>query len=125
METPRQYPRISVVDGSLSASLRIKEKYLAGLRVTSLSLGGLFLFIDTSHTSGVVAGRRMEDLILHHPDLPATPMCATVMRTLGGGEGMDIMGCGLRFDPLPDEMAQALGAYIGDRLKDHEEPFIP
>ncbi len=125
METPRRFPRISVVDGSLSASLRIKEKHLAGLRVTSLSLGGLFLFIDTSHTSGVVAGRRVEDLILHHPDLPATPMCATVMRTLGGGEGMDIMGCGLRFDPLPEDLAQALGIYIEGNLKDHEEPFMP
>lgn len=125
MDTPRRHPRISVVDGRLSASLRIKDKHLAGIRVTSLSVGGLFLFIDTSHTSGVVAGRRIEDLILHHPDLPPTPMSATVMRTLGGGQGMDIMGCGLRFDPLPDGQARALGAYIEGRLKDHEEPFIP
>lgn len=125
METPRRYPRISVVDGRLSASLRIKDKYLAGIRVTSLSLGGLFLFIDTSHTTGVVAGRRMEDLVLHHPDLPATPMNATVMRTLGGGEGMDIMGCGLKFDPLPEALERALAAYIESRLKEHEEPFLP
>lgn len=125
METPRRHPRINVVDGRLSASLRVKEKHLAGIRVTSLSLGGLFLFIDTSHTPGVVAGRRVEDLILHHPDLPATPMNATVMRTLGGGQGMDIMGCGLRFDPLSDEQARALGTYIEGYLQDHEEPFIP
>ncbi|MBL0311831.1 MAG: PilZ domain-containing protein [Holophagaceae bacterium] len=125
METPRRYPRISVVDGHVSASLRVKDKHLAGIRVTSLSLGGLFLFIDTSHTAGVVAGRRIEDLILHHPDLPATPMSATVMRTLGGGDGMDIMGCGLRFDSLSDEMTQALGTYIESCLKEHEEPFIP
>jgi c-di-GMP-binding flagellar brake protein YcgR len=125
MDTPRQYPRISVVDGRLSASLRVKDKHLAGIRVTSLSLGGLFLFIDTSHTPGVVAGRRVEDLILHHPDLPATPMSATVMRTLGGGEGMDIMGCGLRFDPLSDELTLALGTYIEGYLNEHEEPFIP
>ncbi len=125
METPRQHPRISVMDGRLSASLRVKDKDLAGLRVTSLSLGGLFLFIDTSHTTGVVAGRRVEDLVLHHPDLPVIPMNATVMRTLGGGEGMDIMGCGLRFDPLPEAESRALSAYIEGYLQDHEEPFIP
>lgn len=113
------------MDGRLSASLRTKDKYLAGLRVTSLSLGGLFVFIDTSHTTGVVAGRRFEDLILHHPELPSTPMAATVMRTLGGGDGMDIMGCGVRFDPLPDNMAQALGAYIEGYLKENEEPYHP
>ena len=117
METPRHHPRISVVDGRLRASLRLKDKNLAGIRVTSLSLGGLFLFIDTSHTSGVVAGQRVEDLILHHPDLPSAPMSATVMRTLGGGDGMDIMGCGLRFDALSDELSQALGAYIEGRLQ--------
>ena len=125
MDTPRRYPRISVVDGRLSASLKVKDKHLAGSRVTSLSLGGLFLFIDTSHTSGVVAGRRVEDLVLHHPDLPSTPMSATVMRTLGGGEGMDIMGCGLRFDPLSDEQTLALGGYVEGYLQDPEEPFIP
>jgi len=113
------------VDGRLSASLRVKNKHLAGIRVTSLSLGGLFLFIDTSHTPGVVAGRRIEDLILHHPDLPPTPMTATVMRTLGGGEGMDIMGCGLRFDPLPEEQVRTIDVYIQRYLKDHEEPFVP
>lgn len=125
METPRRYPRISVVDGRLSASLIVKDKHLAGIRVTSLSMGGLFLFIDTSHTPGVVAGRRIEGLILHHPDLPSTPMSATVMRTLGGGEGMDIMGCGLRFDPLSDDQTRALSTYIEGFLQDHEEPFIP
>jgi hypothetical protein len=125
MDTPRRYPRISVVDGRLSASLRVNGKHLAGIRVTSLSIGGLFLFIDTSHTSGVEAGRRIEELILHHPELPATPMNATVMRTLGGGEGMEIMGCGLRFDPLPEEQAQALDTYIGAYLQEHEEPFVP
>jgi len=125
MDTPRQYPRISVVDGRMSASFRVKDKYLAGIRVTSLSLGGLFLFIDTSHTPGVVAGRRIQDLVLHHPDLPSTPMSATVMRTLGGGDGMDIMGCGLRFDPLLEEQSRTLGVYIERFLGDHEEPFVP
>ncbi len=125
MDTPRRFPRISVVDGRLTASLRTQEKHLAGLRVSSLSLGGLFLFIDTSHTPGVVAGRRFEELILHHPDLPSTHLAATVMRTLGGGPGMDIMGCGARFDPLPEDMTQALGAYIESYLKENEEPYIP
>ena len=52
-------------------------------------------------------------------------MSATVMRTLGGGQGMDIMGCGLRFDPLSEEQTLALDTYIKGYLKDHEEPFIP
>ena len=125
MDTPRQNPRINVVDGRFSASLRTKDKHLAGLRVTSLSLSGLFLFIDTSHTPGVVAGRRFEELVLHHPNLPSSPLAATVMRTLGGGIGMDIMGCGVRFDPLPENMAEALAAYIGKYLKEHEEAYIP
>ena len=125
MDTPRQYPRISVVDGCMSASMRVKDKYLAGIRVTSLSLGGVFIFINTSHTPGVVVGRRIEDLILHHPDLPSTPMSGTVMRTLGGGEGMEVMGCGLRFDPLPEAQSRILGTYIESYLQDHEEPFVP
>lgn len=125
MDTPRRYPRICVVDGRLSASLRIQDKHLAGLRVTSLSQSGLFLFIDTSHTPGVAAGLGIEDLILHHPDLPSDPMSGTVMRTLGGGEGMDIMGCGLRFGPLTDGQTRALGTYIEGYLNDHEEPFLP
>ena len=125
METPRRYPRISVVDGRLLASLKVKDKHLEGIQVTSLSLSGLFLFIDTSHTTGVVAGRRIEDLILHHPNLPSTPINATVTRTLGGGQGMDIMGCGLRFDPLSDEQTHALGTYIEGFLQEYEEPYIP
>ena len=98
---------------------------MAGLRVTSLSLGGLFLFIDTSHSHVVVTGQHFEELVLHHPDLPSTPLAATVMWTFGGGEDMDIMGCGVRFEPLPEDMAQALGAYIGSNFKEHEQPFLP
>lgn len=125
MDSRRRYPRISVVDGRLTASLRIGDKHLAGLRITSLSLGGLLLFIDTSHTLGVGVGQRFEDLVLHHPDLPSTPFGGELIYTLGGGEGMDIMSCGVRFDePLPENLHQALGAYIDGYLPESERPKL-
>lgn len=111
----RDTSRILVGTG-FTISFTLKGHLFRGVRITNLSVGGCFALVGARHAHCFMRGAALEDLALHHPDLPRDPIIATVAFVLGGrpgGDVTDMMGVGLNFLCMEGSTRQALEAWVG------------
>lgn len=97
-------------------SFRISGHGFRDIRIMNLSVGGCFALLDARTARFFLPGATLEDLVLHHPDLPEGPIIATVAYVLGyspGGEGGDQVGMGLQFLGMEASTRLALEAWVG------------
>lgn len=103
------------VGSEFAISFTLKGQRFRGIRITNLSVGGCFALVGTRKARYFVRGAALEDLALHHPDLPKDPIIATVAFVLGGhsdGEGLEVMGVGLNFLCMENATREALEAWV-------------
>lgn len=101
-------------------SFTIKGHGFRGIRIMNLSVGGCFALLEARTARFFLPGAVLEDLVLHHPELPGGPIVATVAYVLGytpggapGWDGADQVGMGLQFLAMDAPTRLALEAWVG------------
>lgn len=79
----RKHPRMSISGGDYGVRFRVKGLEIQDNRLVNLSAGGCGLEVAMADAGQIDVGDILEGLYLDHPDLPAVPLSALVMRILG------------------------------------------
>jgi hypothetical protein len=104
-----------LVGPEFAVSFTLKGHGFRDIRIMNLSVGGCFALVGTRNAHFFMRGAALEDLAIHHPDLPRDPIIATVAYVLGGrpgGESLDMMGVGLNFLCMEASTRRALETWV-------------
>jgi hypothetical protein len=104
-----------IVGPEFAISFLLKGHSFKDVRITNISQGGCFALINARDARLFMRGATLENLVLEHPELPKSPIIATVSYVLGGGPGqeaMDLVGVGIQFLSVDAEARAALLVWI-------------
>lgn len=116
----RKYPRMSVSDGEYGVHFQVKGIDLHDCRLVNLSAGGCGLEVAISDLWLVEVGDILEGFRLDHPDLPAVPLSALVMRMLGKvpGKTSGYVLLGVEFQGITPFVRNLIAEHVAARLSE-------
>ena len=111
----RRDTRRVIVGPEFSISFLLKGHTYRDVRITNLSNGGCFAMVGARDARLFERGATLENLVLEHPELPKSPISATVSYVLGGRPGLEPMehvGIGIQFLSMEDPTRDALSVWV-------------
>ena len=114
----RKYPRMSVSGGDYRRPLQGQGQGIQDNRLVNLSAGGCCLEVDMAEWGRSTWGTVVEDLYLDHPDLPAVPLSALVMRILGkvAGKTHGYVLMGVEFQGITEFARNLIAEHVSAQL---------
>jgi c-di-GMP-binding flagellar brake protein YcgR len=114
----RKYPRLSVHSEQYGVAFQFKGDYIENGRLANLSAGGCGLEVPITEVRALEVGDLLEGLILDHPDLPALPLSAMVVRMLGKvpGKSSGYVLLGLEFQGITPFVRDLIAEHVIERL---------
>jgi len=116
----RKYPRMSVSDGEYGARFQIKGIAIPDGRLVNLSAGGCGLEVALTDVHQLDVGDILEGFCLDHPDLPAVPLSALVMRLLGKvpGKTSGYVLVGVEFQDITPFVRNLIAEHVATQMSE-------
>ena len=87
-----------------------------GVRIANLSEGGCFITVPRSDAGVFRTGTRLEQLRFEGPGLPQAAVAGTVAFVMGASQGLAIVGVGVTFHNLPENVRAELARFVVQAL---------
>jgi hypothetical protein len=116
----RKYPRLSVTGDEFGVAFRFKDSRIEDGRLVNLSAGGCGLEVPIGEVRLLEVGDLLEDLILDHPDLPALPLSAMVVRMLGKlpGKSSGYVILGVEYQGITPFVRNLIADFVASQLNE-------
>ncbi|MBK9796176.1 MAG: PilZ domain-containing protein [Holophagaceae bacterium] len=114
----RKYPRMSVSDAEYGVRFQVGGLAIREGRLVNLSAGGCGIEVAITDVWLLDVGDVLEDFHVDHPDLPAVPLSALVMRMLGKvpGKTSGYVLVGVEFQRITPFVRNLIADHVSARM---------
>ncbi len=114
----RKYPRMSVSSGDYGIRFLVSGAEILEGRLVNLSAGGCGLEVAITDVWLLDVGDVLESFHLDHPDLPAVPLTALVVRMLGkvAGKTSGYVLVGVEFQQITPFVRNLIADHVATQL---------
>jgi len=109
-----------ILGPNFGISFTLKGQAFGEVGITNISAGGCFALIEKRDAGLFERGAVLENLLLHHPELPKTPILAAVCYVQGcrpAAESPELVGIGIHFLSVDDLSQKLLDAWVSGAME--------
>lgn len=115
MHERRDDPRVSL-GPEYAVRFVVKGHRFQGTRLANLSRGGCFILVPRASAALFTAGTLLEQLRFEGAGLPEASLTGTVAYAFEPSARLAVVGVGVHFVQLPDEIRAELDVFLVQRL---------
>ena len=114
----RKFPRMSISGGEYGVRFQVRGADMRDSRLVNLSAGGCGLEVAIPEARLMDLGDILEGFYLDHPDLPAVPLSALIVRMLGkvAGKTSGYALVGVEFQGITPFIRNLIADHVATRL---------
>lgn len=114
----RKYPRMSVSSGDYGVRFQVRGVDIHAGRLVNLSAGGCGIEVAITDVWLLDVGDVLEGFHVDHPDLPAVPLTALVMRMLGkvAGKTSGYVLVGVEFQRITPFVRNLIAEHVATQM---------